>query len=137
MTLPTREELDKSFAAASAREMVAAEAFYCGQQWDPAVALERHQAGRPCLVFNKLIGIVAAIAAGIESDGAPLTGNERMGLILDVVRKCGDSQRTYNYCRSSMVENALEHPALSLKFAELAEESSPTADGGIVRIVRP
>jgi hypothetical protein len=76
-------------------------AFYAGEQWDPAVRAERLAMGRPCLVFNKIPGLVHA---RICKEGAADSYFLRKRLIPEVVRDNRDHQVLYNFTRTAQAE---------------------------------
>jgi hypothetical protein len=79
-------------------------AFYFGDQWPAEAKAARLAQGRPCLVFNRIPGIVHAITAKRQGEGRGLTMAQTEDLMVEVVRKTRDSQIMLNYLRSTQVE---------------------------------
>lgn len=72
--------------------------FRDGFQWPEDVAAARAAEGRRCLMVNFIPAIVSRVIASSGSSA------DEEAITLDVVRKCRDSQRTYNLLHSNYIE---------------------------------
>lgn len=116
----------------SAGEIIGGSEFYNGDQWPKSARQARLSKGRPCLVINRLPGIVSMLCANSQRSGEALTGEEYITLIAIVVRRNLDAQRFYNYTASSIAEQNEIPPTVVL-----SRDSIDKTENGITYVKPP
>jgi len=77
--------------------------FYTGEQWDPKVAQRRKSEGRPCLIINRLPGMVSRILAKATTTQQN-DEKYRTRVAVEVTRRNRDAQIIYNWMVSNVAE---------------------------------